>query len=97
MSACPRGLGNGSWRHDKVLRMVADTVEAAIRANNYKPEARPIYFDQAGEPPPTSVCKINSTIYRSRLAMESRHWESFESSRADCNNNTATGFNSLVN
>ena len=63
MSACPRALSDGRyrWRHDLVLRTVADTVDAAIRANNYKPEARPIYFVQAGESPP-SACKINSCL-----------------------------------
>ena len=61
MSACPRALGDGRYRgrHDQVLRTVADPVDAAIRANNYKPEARPIYFVQAGECPPSSACKIN--------------------------------------
>ena len=49
------------WRHDQVLRTVADTVDAAIRVNNYKPEAWPIYFVQAGECPP-SACKINSCL-----------------------------------
>ena len=64
MSACPRALGDGRyrWRHDQVLRTVAVTVDAAIRANNYKPEARPIYFVQAGECPPPSACKINSCL-----------------------------------
>ena len=35
MSACPKALGDGRyrWRHDQVLRTVADTVHAAIRAN----------------------------------------------------------------
>ena len=65
MSACPRTLGDGRyrWRHDQLLRTVADTVDAAIRANNYKPElqARPIYFVQAGECLP-SACKINSCL-----------------------------------
>ena len=63
MSACPRALGDGRyrWRHDQVLRAVADMVDAAIRANNYKPEARPIYFVQAGECP-HSACKINSCL-----------------------------------
>ena len=63
MSACPRSLGDGryGWRHDQVLRTVADTVDAAIRANNYKPEARPIYFVQAGECPPPPQC-VKSTL-----------------------------------
>ena len=63
MSACPRALGDGRyrWRHDQVLRTVADTVDAAIPVNNYKPEARPIYFVQADECP-TSACKINSCL-----------------------------------
>ena len=63
MSACSRALGDGRyrWRHDQVLRTVADTVDAAIRANNYKPEARPVYFVQAGEcPPPTR--RVKSTV-----------------------------------
>ena len=63
MSACSRALGDGRycWRHDKVLRTVADTVVAAICANNYKLEARPIYFVQAGGCPPLA-CKINSCL-----------------------------------
>ena len=63
MNACPRALGDGRyrWRHDQVLRTVADTVDAAIRAKNYKPEAKPIYFVQTGECPP-SACKINSCL-----------------------------------
>ena len=62
-SACPRALGDGRyrWRHDQVLRTVDDTVDAAICANNYKLEARPIYFVQAGECP-TSECKIYSCL-----------------------------------
>ena len=61
MSAFPRALGDGRyrWRYDQVLRTVADTVDAAIRASNFKPEAKPIYFVKAGESP-TSACKINS-------------------------------------
>ena len=57
MSACPRALGDGRyrWRHDKVLRTVADTVDAAIHANNYKTEARLIYIVQASEWPPPGV------------------------------------------
>ena len=57
MSACPRAIGDGRyrWRHDQVLRTVADTVDAAIRGNNYKPEARPIYCVQARECPPLGV------------------------------------------
>ena len=63
MNACPRALGDGRyrWRHDQVLRTVADTVDAAIRANNYKSEARPIYFVQAGECP-SLACKLNSCL-----------------------------------
>ena len=55
MSACPRALGDGRycWRHDHVLRTVANTVDAAIHANSNKPEVRPIYFVKAGECPPS--------------------------------------------
>ena len=66
MSACPKALGDGRycWRNDLVLRTVADTVDAAIRANNFKPEAKPIYFVKADEcpPPHSSTCKINSCL-----------------------------------
>ena len=56
-----------------VLRTVADTVDAAIRANNYKPEARPIYFVQAGESTPcTSACKINSCLLSTAQDWQSR-------------------------
>ena len=57
MSDCPRALGDGRyrWRHDQVLRTVANAVDAAICANNYKPEARLIYSVKAGECPPLRV------------------------------------------
>ena len=39
MSVCPRALDDERyrWRHDWVLKTVADTVDAAIRASNFKP------------------------------------------------------------
>ena len=65
MSACPKALGDGRyrWRHDQVLRTVADTVDAAIRTNNYKPDAKPIYFVQAGECPPPRRVKSTLAYY----------------------------------
>ena len=54
MSSCPRALGDGRycWRHDQVLRTLADTLDAAICMNNYKLEARLVYFIKASECPP---------------------------------------------
>ena len=100
MNAYPSALGEGRYRWilHQVLRTVAERVDAAIRANNYKPEATPIYFVKAGEcPHPRRENQLLPTIYRSRLAVESRYWWTFEGSRADRSNSTATGFNSLVN
>ena len=59
MSVCPRAQGDG--RHNQVLWTVADTVDAAIRASNFKLETKSIYFVKAGECP-FSACKINSCL-----------------------------------
>ena len=42
ISVCSRALGDErySWRHDQVLSKVDDTVDAAISADSFKPEAR---------------------------------------------------------
>ena len=63
MRACLRALGDERyhWRHDQVLRAVVDTVDAAIHVNNFKLEAKQIYFVKASEWPP-SACKINSSL-----------------------------------
>ena len=96
MSACPRALSDGRycWRHDQVLRTVADTVDTAIRASNFKLEAKPIYFVKLGECP-RSACKFNSCLLST--AWYSRYRRTIEGSRADHNNYPATGFDSLVN
>ena len=64
MSACSRALGDGRyrWKHDQVLRTVADTVDAAIRANNFKLETKHLYYLKGGEYHSTSACKINSCL-----------------------------------
>ena len=70
MSAYSRGSGDGkySWRHDQVLRTVADTVDTAIHARNFKPG---IYFVKAGEYPPH---RINLTL-TCNLPPKAGSWE----------------------
>ena len=62
--ACPRALVDGKycWRHDQVLRTVADTVDPAIHMSNFKLEAKPIYFVKAGKCLPLYV-KLTLTCY----------------------------------
>ena len=51
MSTCTKVLDDGRyrWRHDQVLRTVANTVDAAIRRSNFKLEEKPIHFIKASE------------------------------------------------
>ncbi|XP_072560565.1 uncharacterized protein [Paramormyrops kingsleyae] len=54
LSCCPKALGEGRyrWRHDQVLKAVADTVCAGIQQSKRQPIARPnIVFVRAGEKP----------------------------------------------
>ena len=53
LSSCPKALGDGRyrWRHDQVLRAVADSIATAINTSkgHYKPKT--IAFHRAGEKP----------------------------------------------
>ena len=52
LSSCPSALGDGRyrWRHDQVLRVVADVVSEAIKkSKNLKPPQQQIHFIKAGE------------------------------------------------
>ena len=71
MSACLRVLWDGRycWRHDQVLRTVADTVDAAIHTNYFRPEAKPIYFVKAGE------CLSSEWKVSSCLLPTARDWQ----------------------
>ncbi|XP_063050368.1 uncharacterized protein LOC134445223 [Engraulis encrasicolus] len=54
LSCCPKALGEGRyrWRHDQVLKAVADTICAGIQQSKHQPLARPhIAFVRAGERP----------------------------------------------
>ncbi|RXN21104.1 reverse transcriptase [Labeo rohita] len=54
LSCCPKALGEGRyrWRHDQVLKAVADTICAGIQQIKHQPPARPyIVFVRAGEKP----------------------------------------------
>ncbi|KAI2654633.1 hypothetical protein H4Q32_011403 [Labeo rohita] len=54
LSCCPKALGEGRyrWRHDQVLKAVADTICAGIQQIKHQPLARPyIVFVRAGEKP----------------------------------------------
>ena len=54
LSCCPKALGDGRyrWRHDQVLRALADTVSAAINNCKYQNTPKqPIAFFRAGEKP----------------------------------------------
>ena len=97
MSACPRALGDGRycWRHNQVLRTVADTVDTAIRTSNYKPEAWSIYFVKAGECSLLRV-KLTLAIKLPRLAVESRYRGTFDSSGTDHNNYPVSRFNVMA-
>ncbi|KAI2644199.1 Renalase [Labeo rohita] len=54
LSCCPKALGKGRyrWRHDQVLKAVADTICAGIQQIKHQPLARPYnVFVRAGEKP----------------------------------------------
>ena len=76
VSACPKTLGDGRyrWTHDQVLTTVADTVDAAIRASNFKLEAKPIYNVKASECPPTTTLHVKLTL-ACYLLSETGSWE----------------------
>ncbi|XP_074527636.1 uncharacterized protein LOC141791255 [Halichoeres trimaculatus] len=57
LSSCPRALGDGRyrWRHDQVLKAVAESINAAIdQSRRLQPPTRAIPFVKAGEQPPLS-------------------------------------------
>ena len=56
MSACPRALGDGRyrWRHDQVLRTLADTTTRWRRGR--------FTSSKPANAPPRSGCKINSCL-----------------------------------
>ncbi len=52
LSCCPKALGDGRyrWRHDQVLRALADTITAAIQSSkSQQPSKHTISFVRAGE------------------------------------------------
>ena len=53
LSSCPKALGNGRyrWRHDQVLKVIANEVTKAMRASNHQPgkKLKQINFVKAGE------------------------------------------------
>ena len=79
MSSCPRALGDRRycWKHDQVLRRVADIVDATIHMSNFKSEAKPIDFVKDRRRP-LSAFKINSCLlsttrdWQSRVDIEER-------------------------
>ncbi|XP_035688709.1 LOW QUALITY PROTEIN: uncharacterized protein LOC118424272 [Branchiostoma floridae] len=67
LSCCPKALGEGRyrWRHDQVLRVLADTVSNAIQSSrSQQPPKKSIVFNRAGEKTrqqPTSAGGLLST------------------------------------
>ncbi|XP_077372334.1 uncharacterized protein LOC144033646 [Festucalex cinctus] len=54
LSCCPRALGEGRyrWRHDQVLRVIAETISSGISTSKHQQPARQsIAFVKAGEKP----------------------------------------------
>ena len=53
LSSCPKAFGNGRyrWRHDQALKVIANEVTKAMRANNHQPvkKLKQINFVKAGE------------------------------------------------
>lgn len=55
LSSCPKALGDGRyrWRHDQVLKVIAESISAAIvQSKCLQPPTRVISFVKAGEQPP---------------------------------------------
>ena len=55
LSGCPKALGEGRyrWRHDQVLRTLAETVDTAIRTSCFAPKTKQIQFVREGRVPPS--------------------------------------------
>lgn len=54
LSSCPRALGDGRyrWRHDRVLKAVAESISTAVdQSKRLQPARRKIAFIRAGEQP----------------------------------------------
>ncbi|KAK0143665.1 hypothetical protein N1851_018141 [Merluccius polli] len=53
MSSCPAALGGGRyrWRHDQVLKAVAETISSAVTNNKHASSRKSIPFVKAGEKP----------------------------------------------
>ena len=53
LSSCPKALGDGRyrWRHDQVLRAVADSIATAINTSKGHHKPKTIAFHRAGEKP----------------------------------------------
>ena len=52
LSSCPKALGDGRyrWRHDQVLKVIANEVTKAMRASKHQPgKLKQINFVKAGE------------------------------------------------
>lgn len=70
LSSCPTALGDGRyrWRHDQVLKVVADTITRAV-ANNKVGKQKSILFIKAGEKP---CSKQNASV---SLLSSAPDWE----------------------
>lgn len=71
LSACPKALGEGRyrWRHDQVLKKLAEIVATAISDCSCKPKTKAICFIKAGEK--------SSTVRKSSTCMlaSARDWQ----------------------
>ncbi|XP_049337547.1 uncharacterized protein LOC125802987 [Astyanax mexicanus] len=64
LSCCPKALGEGryTWRHDQVLKAIADAVCSGIKESKHQlPQKRSITFIRAGEKPHV-VHKVSSGL-----------------------------------
>ncbi|KAK0135126.1 hypothetical protein N1851_029059 [Merluccius polli] len=75
MSSCPAALGGGRyrWRHDQVLKAVAETISSAVANNKHASSRKSIPFVKAGEKPrskPTPSASLLSSASDWELRVE---------------------------
>ncbi|XP_048863711.1 uncharacterized protein LOC125738598 [Brienomyrus brachyistius] len=74
LSSCPAALGGGRyrWRHDQVLKTVAETIATAVANNIHTRSRRVVPFVKAGEKPrpqsiPTSSLRSSASDWELRV------------------------------
>ncbi len=64
LSSCPAALGEGGyrWRHDQVLKSVAEAISSAVANNKHVRRQRSIAFVKAGEQPRSQIPPVASLL-----------------------------------